>query len=31
LRTVNQERRFDEKEVVVHAVPAWQWMLLDRL
>ena len=27
--TVNQERRFDEDGVVVHALPAWQWMLQD--
>ena len=27
--TVNQERRFDEGGVVVHALPAWQWMLQD--
>jgi hypothetical protein len=27
--TVNQERRFDEGGVVVHALPAWQWLLQD--
>lgn len=27
--TVNQERRFDEGGVVIHALPAWQWMLQD--
>ena len=25
--TVNQERRFEEDGVVVHALPAWRWML----
>jgi hypothetical protein len=27
--TVNQERRFDENGAVVHALPAWQWLLRD--